>query len=251
MKHINFKERWLETLIAIIGTILLISGWIFEKQHIFSSAIISIGCSLIASAVVSFVNNFYNEKENALKSWGVDKVYKARAEKSADSDPKLTTAKKHLDIVAFGLKSFRSGHKNEMIRCLQNGVDVRIITMSPESEFAKERAKEENETEDQIAHSVRDLVEWCKNVNREAKETSPKSGQIRIMAYKCMTLDFYWRCDNELYFGPYLLGKDSQQTVTFRAQKGGKLFEIYTEYFEELWKNDEYMEEISLVEEFK
>jgi hypothetical protein len=244
MKPINFKERYIEFLILLVGTICIIMGCFIKDTG--GTILVSIGCSLAASAIVAGVNNFYNESENVLKAWGVDKVYKTRAEKSKDSDPKLTKAHDHLDIVAFGLKSFRSGHRSEILQCLMNGVNIRIITMDPDSTNAQNRASEEGETIEQIAHSINDLIEWCKILNRDAKKKSAKAGQIRIMKYKCMTLDFYWRCDDELYFGPYLLGKDSQQTVTFRAIKGGKLFDMYTEYFEELWQNGEFMEEVPM-----
>lgn len=246
MKNINFKERWIEAVIFAIGLATIICGWCLSAFEMWKNVLVSIGCSMVASAVISFVYNSYNEKENVLKSWGVDKVYKTRTEKSKDSDPKLTKAKEHLDIVAFGLKSFRSGHRNEMLQCLKNGVNVRIITMDPDSEFAICRANEENETLEQISHSIRDLFEWSRELNAEAKTLSKKPGQIRIMKYNCMTLDFYWRCDDELYFGPYLLNKDSQQTITFRAVKGGKLFEMYTDYFEELWKNERFIQNVNL-----
>lgn len=241
MKHFNFKERWIETVIFLFGAVMVFVGFAVPFPAFVSNALQSIGSSLIGSAVVGFIYNLYNEQENVLKSWGVDKVYRTRTEKSNDSDPKLRKAKERLDIVAFGMKSFRSNHRKEMCECLTNGVNVRILTMNPDCDFVRQRAKEENEHEEQIRHGIKDLVKWCEEINTEVKKTSKKSGQIEIRFYNCMTLEFYWRCDDELYFGPYLLEKDSQQTITFRAKRGGKLFDIYTEYFEELWANETFI----------
>lgn len=50
-----------------------------------------------------------------------------------------------------------------------------------------------------------------------------------------MTLDFYWRVDDEMYIGPYWYGIGSQQTITYKFKKGKKAFELYEEYFEKLW----------------
>lgn len=52
-----------------------------------------------------------------------------------------------------------------------------------------------------------------------------------------MTLDFYWRIDDQIYIGPYWLGTESQQTITYKFIKGGRGFEVYSDYFEELWNN--------------
>ena len=71
------------------------------------------------------------------------------------------------------------------------------------------------------------------------KKLNSKSnkGKITIKYYDCMTLDFYWRLDDQLYVGPYWFGTESQQTITYKFVKGGRGFDVYTEYFEELWEN--------------
>jgi len=58
-----------------------------------------------------------------------------------------------------------------------------------------------------------------------------------------MTLDFYWRMDDELYIGPYLFDVVSQQTITYKFVRGkskddGRGFNMYTNYFESLWNNE-------------
>ena len=54
-----------------------------------------------------------------------------------------------------------------------------------------------------------------------------------------MTLDFYWRVDDEIYIGPYWYGIGSQQTITYKFIAGKQGFEVYAEYFERLWENEE------------
>ena len=62
---------------------------------------------------------------------------------------------------------------------------------------------------------------------------------ILYEGYKCMTLDFYWRVDDEIYIGPYWYGIGSQQTITYKFIAGKQGFEVYAEYFERLWENEE------------
>ena len=69
--------------------------------------------------------------------------------------------------------------------------------------------------------------------------TKKYKGKTEVRGYQCMTLDFYWRLDDDLYIGPYWYGIGSQQTITYRFKKGRKGFDIYEEYFENLWSNEE------------
>ena len=113
--------------------------------------------------------------------------------------------------------------------------------MSPNSIFVSQREKEENETEGQIKNTINGLIEWAKDINAKVKKTknSKKAGHIEIRGYDCMTLDFYWRMDNELYVGPYWYGMSSQQTITYKFDEGGEGFKDYTDYFEKIWRSAE------------
>ncbi len=165
--------------------------------------------------------------------WRLERIFKTRAEKNTESDPKL---EKHdikvLDGIAFGLSSFRCNRKYDVLMCLRNGMNMRLLTMNPYTEFAKQRAIEENVHPDSIRNSIIELVDWINNLNRESD-----NGKIEIKYYNAMTLDFYWRIDNDLYVGPYMYKTVSQQTVTAKFSKGGKGFNLYTHYFENLWND--------------
>ena len=43
---------------------------------------------------------------------------------------------------------------------------------------------------------------------------------------------------NNLYIGPYLYGKESQQTISYRFNSDGDGYKYYTEYFNMLWNSD-------------
>lgn len=167
------------------------------------------------------------------KHWKLARIFRTRAEKNTESDPKLEHHKiKQLDGVSFGLSSFRSVREQDVLKSLNNGMQMRLIVMNPQSKFIIQRAVEENVPNNSIARSVLDLVDWAKRLN-----VLSTSGKIEIKYYNSMTLDFYWRVDDELYVGPYLYGVVSQQTITYKYVKGGRGFEMYSAYFETLWNN--------------
>ncbi len=232
----NMKALVGALLAILIGGLLALTGY-----DGFNGFLTGVGCSLIASGAVSILNAVYIERREIKSAdvWGLDKIYKTRSEKNADSDPKLKSVTDRVDGIAFGLGSFRRNHTEQVEDCLKRGVNFRFITMNPDSEYAIQRDREEGVNEGSTAHSINQLVEWAKTLNGKNYK-----GQISIKGYSCMTLDFYWRVDDELYMGPYWYGYLSQQTVTYKYVKGGEGFDLYQEYFSRLWDNDKLMKRL-------
>lgn len=223
-ENINWKT-------IAVGLIILVAGIltvVFSKDYG-----VSIGCSLIASSVVALLNSLFVERKKVspLDSWGIQNIYKSRSLMNKDCDISIDNAKRQIDIVAFGLKSFRTDYGNSALALLQKGVNIRIITMAPESKFVKQREIEEGEVPGQIKNTIEQLVEWAETLNAQST-----NGKITIKGYSCMTLDFYWRVDDDIYVGPYWYKYPSQQTISYKFTKGAG-FDAYSEYFERLWND--------------
>ena len=181
-----------------------------------------------------FFEENFKQKMELIENWGLEKIFRTRAEKNSESDTKLEKCKvRQLDGIDFGLSSFRSSREKDVLSSMKKGMNVRLITMNPDSEFVKQREIEEKVQSGSIANSIRNLVEWAERLNVQSTK-----GKIQIKYYNAMTLDFYWRMDDELYIGPYLYNIISQQTLTYKFVNGGRGFDIYTNYFEALWEND-------------
>lgn len=171
--------------------------------------------------------------KNVIIDWGLNHIFRSRAEKNIDSDSKLKLSSiKQLDAIAFGLKTFRSSHTDDVKIRLQDGMKIRLLVMDPDGEYIHQREREELEVDGQISNSIRQLVNWAKKLHEDT------GGDIQVKFYNSMTLDFYWRIGDTVYVGPYLYGKASQATITYKYIAGGMGFETYTQYFESLW-NDE------------
>lgn len=239
MWKINLKSIIVALLITVVGIVLVLIN---------NNACVSIGCSLIASAVLSILTALIVDvkKVDPLEEWKISKIYSTRSEKNADSDPNLDKAKYCVDAVAFGLSSFRSKYSKKVEQALRKGVNFRIITMDPESDFIHSRENEEGEIEGNIQKSINDLVKWANGLNEKSSK-----GKIIIRAYKCMTLDFYWRVDDTLYIGPYWYGYKSSDTITYCFKEGGKAFTQYSDYFDSLWENNEIMRTLTSETEVK
>ena len=197
---------------------------------------VNIGCSLIASGIVLFFTTIlidYRKDYMVWNEWKLEKIFKTRADKNNDSDPKLEKHNvKQLDGICFGLKSFRSNRSKDMLTCMQRGMNVRLLVMNPQSQFIKQRELEENASLGSISKSIESLLSWANELNKQSKK-----GKIKIKFYDAMTLDFYWRLDDDIYIGPYMMNIESQQTITYKFVKGGRGFQYYSDYFETLWND--------------
>lgn len=238
---VNLKAIIVALIVTIIGIILIFS----LKTN---AAWVGIGGSLVASGLVIVLQTLFVDRIiiNPLDEWGIEKIYATRAEKNKESDPELEKAKYCLDAIAFGLNSFRNKHTSKIETLLKKGINIRIITMNPESNFLAAREKEENDQEGHIKHTIRELITWADKLNKRNFK-----GKIIVKGYNCMTLDFYWRVDDSLYIGPYWYGSDSQQTITYKFIAKGKAFQQFTDYFESLWDDEKLCEILTEVKAFR
>lgn len=229
----NWKSLFAGVVIILAGIIFCIASAYTEAP--WNNICLSVGCSLIASGLVILMHDFFIERKtiSELNDWKLTKIYNTRAEKNADSDPQLDKARYVVDVVAFGLKAFRAKQTKRVENCLRRGVNFRIITMNPESQFVRQRELEEKETDGQIKHTIEDLVAWANGLNAKGLK-----GRILVKGYDTMTLDFYWRVDDTIYVGPYWYKISSQQTITYKFEREGKGFTTYSEYFDSLWEDE-------------
>lgn len=229
----NLKALIGGLVLAILGGVSIYIGYRSEGGN---GLVANIGYSILASGLVALVQSLLVDAKEVsyAEEWGLAKIYETRMEKGKDSDRNLEKVK-HLDIIAFGLKTFRQGHTEQIKAALCNGAEVRILTMSPYSGFVSQREIEEDEPEGQIRNSIESLVAWADELNAHGWD-----GKITVKGYDCMTLDFYWRADGEIYFGPYWVNRSSQQTITYRwdqSWRGKKGFDVYAKHFEDLWND--------------
>lgn len=228
--------------ITIIFTFFL--GWFFiflSSQLInfqfFENTLLSIGTSLIASSLFLLIHSIYISSENKatamVKEWGIINIYQTRAEMNLSCNKYLENNKHSLDIIAFGLKSFREAQENLIKEKLKNGMKIRILTMDKNSDFLKERSVEENEIPDQIKETIINLEKWINDLKKEARNDD----QIKIKFYNKLPFDFYFKLDKVLFTGPYQYNKSSQQTISYEFDYGGSGYKYYSDYFESLWNN--------------
>ena len=234
------EENWINIFIGLTGVILVAVGIICYSEEKISTILISVGASLIASSIVAFLSSIYIHKYRRAKEisevWGIRSIEEKRTIMNTRIDECTSKAKKHYDIMAFGLKSLRDGNAKGINDLLKRGALIRILSVDPECKALEDRDIQEKKTVGQTAHTIRQLIEWVEGL----KKTYP--GQIEIKLAKHLPSEFFCRVDDSIFVGPYQYGKDSQQLITMEFKNPGKAFTYYEDYFDSLWENEDYCE---------
>lgn len=231
-------EHWINIIITLVGVVIVSVGIINSKNEKLSTILISVGASLIASAIVAFLSSIYIHKYRRAKEiseiWGIRSIEDKRTTMNIRIDECMSKAKKHYDIMAFGLKSLRDGNAKGIKGMLDQGVIIRILSVNPENKGLNDRDIQEKKKEGATAYSIFQLKEWAERLQKEY----PDQLQIRFANY--LPSEFYCRVDDAIFVGPYQYGIDSQQCITSEYKNPGKAFMYYENYFEDLWNDKDY-----------
>ena len=229
-------EHLINVIVLSAGIILILLSMLCEKGGQWETILISIGASLIASAIVSFLTSIYILKYKRAKdiaeTWGIRSIEEQRAFMNVQVDERMRKARKHIDIIAYGLKSLRESRTRLIKDALKRKVTIRIITVNPESEVLRVKDKDEGKNEGSTAQSITKLVEWAAQLN------TGSTGKIELRFCETLPSELYYRVDKYIYTGPYQFGRESQRSITTEYKSPGKGYSYYKQYFEDLW-NDE------------
>ena len=230
-KYVRNNTTLAEIIIFLVGL-----GIICVGKYLDSNIIISIGTSIMASAIIVFMTDVMlgSDESESIKHWGLEEVYVTRGEMNSSCDIYLQKAKS-INIIAFGLKSLRDTQQKQIEKILRNGGNIRIITMRPGCSNLQERERDEQLPENGISFSIEQLISWAEKLN-----SRPYRGKIEIRYHERQPLDFMFMLDNRLFTGPYEYGKDSQQSVSYEYSSTGTAYEYYKNYFNALWSDNEF-----------
>ena len=223
----RFYKVLAHLILGIAGLVCIILA--ISLQGHYYTVFMSIGTSLVASVVVSFITCYFLARENALRdsvlTWGLKGIFERRAQINPISEELIKTSTT-LDIIACGLKSFLDARKAILEQRLQEGnFKLRILTIDPESETCSAMDSFERESTNHTKETIIKLLEWAKSVN---------SPNVEVRVYSGIPLEFYFKYDTDLFVGPHH-PKTSQQTITWQFSTTERGASIYLQYFEDAW----------------
>lgn len=220
---------------GLIGIVLICIAIIVGIEKTISMILLSIGTSILASAIVSGLNEHYIIQQNdALKmteQWGLKKIYQTRAEINCETNELLKTTQV-LSICAMGMKGFRDAQGKNVEACILRGMRLRILTIDPNSDILSQIDNYEGVTVGSTKSDIEALVMWI----RKLKEKEIFENQIQLKHYDNYPYEFYFNMDGVVFTGPYQ-NKTSQQTITYQYAARTLGSNKYEQLFESLWEN--------------
>jgi len=203
----------------------------------------AIGTSLMATGIAGgalFVYVLFTEELSrrfeVISEFGVLDIYEARSVSIRPVyEERLTKATKQIDLLGFGQRSFREDFGQEFARWADRDIAVRILLLDPDfpqldSSVADIRDGEERHSAGSIRRDVHEFLTATEELRREKQN-------FRVRIYRCLPMLNIMRIDNELFWGPYLLGKPSRNAPTLLVARG-PLFETISDHFEAIWSGD-------------
>ena len=241
--------------IGTIGIICILLGIIFRCCEPASTILLSIGTSILATAIVTWVNAKYmlitQRAEKLMSKWKIHDLYQSKADMNAfDANTALDQCNNSIDIIAEGLSNYRAAKgailKNKV---LEHNVSVRIISCDS-SEMLRKRAQDESSSGiddgNSAVQKVKELTQWVEQLR---KELGDKSDRIQIRYHSSYPELSYLRIDNNVFVSTNLWKKQSQQSFAIGFIANGEGGEYFQNYFDNLWESDFVHKECQLVEE--
>ena len=231
-KIIQTEHNKTNLLIFLIGIVGILGSIVFKnyiKEPLFT-ILISISTSIVASSIVAFITTVYmfenTERVEFIRKWGIKSIYETRGVMNNEVNALFEHKVARLDIIAYGLKSFRESKSQRIKQLLQYGMKMRIITVDPKLGILEYKDRDEGKIEGSTAASIHDLIKWCKEI-----------GKVEVRVIDTLPTELYFRVDSNVFVGPYEIGRESQQTITMHLKGKTDGVKYYTEYFDNIWKN--------------
>lgn len=203
----------------------------------------SIGTSLIATGVAGWVIFFWvRQSETSARSMqnmatmGITDVFIYRSVPIRHQyEPRFNASRRQISIMGFGLRALREDFGSQFGDWAQVS-RVRILLLdptapSPDFAYANQRDAEERNPVGSIINDVQAMLNFTRNLRTQ----NPSKFEIRL--YRCMPNINVCIIDDEAFWGPFLYGEQSRNTMTFLCRRGGHMYTALSDHFDQIWNS--------------
>jgi len=224
-------------ILVLLGSLVAIaSGSVSSEWQ--KSLLFAVGTSIVAAGLCGMVVWVYLattqegvDRLKVLDTSGLDWIYPSRAAQiRSEYANRLQRANSSIDIIGFGLKDFKRDYLMDLEE-LSRRAKIRILLLDPNSPYGAQRDLEENQSEGVIKSEVSEFVKAFKARYEDG------SDRMQLRLYSSLPEVNIFRIDDEIFWGPYLAGRASGNTITLRVKRGGYAFEALASHFDRVWND--------------
>lgn len=227
-------EHW----IYLLAHILLFLGGILISL-LGNQFWVAVGTSIAATGVCGWVIYFWiriNETSQGqldrIRKIGITDAFAARSVPiRSEYERRFNAAKNGIDFMGFGLRALREDFGSDFDHWLKR-IEIRILLLDPERPiagwtYADQRDREEGNG----IGSIRNDIEQFLSFLAPLKDRHPEHLDVRL--YSCLPALNVCRIDDEIFWGPYILGMQSRNTPTFvSTPTHGIMFTILKDHYD-------------------
>lgn len=227
-------------LTGLVGIIILLCAIILKNKLIIDDTIhtimLSIGTSIIASSVVSWIGEKYlfesKRINDIIKIWKLYGFYETKAKMNIDSNECLENCSGAIDIIAEGMYNFLSAKSFLLEKLMENGVKIRIISCD-NAVMLKRKSEDES-----FGKGGADTEIWkILNLKHTVDSWKEKKYQVELKFHSSYPAFSYLRIDSFIFVSPNLWMHPSQQTFAISFIQEGKGANYFKREFENLWRS--------------
>jgi len=225
-----------QTFLVVVGVLVVVLG---------NGKIgLAIGTSLIAAGAAGaslfgyvLLSDRWSSQVESLLDAGLRAIWMVRSVRIRhEYDQRLEAARESVDLLGFGQRSFREDHIDDFSAWIARGVAIRLLLLDPsfpslENSYADQRDREEGSGN--IAQDVEAFLNAIKQRGLH------QSDQLSIRLFRCLPAIGVFRIDDDLFWGPYLVGRPSRNSPTLLTVRGRPLFKALETHFEDIWSRPE------------
>jgi Domain of unknown function (DUF5919) len=233
-------QKWVYLLLHVI---LFILGVLLVREK--NAVMSGVGASLVAAAVAGWVlfvwvmaSQTQAKRLELIADLGLVDAFSSRAATiKTEYDSRLADARRSIDIMGFGLRQLREDYGGDFATWASKA-KVRILLLDPttpntKATYASQRDKEEGNPTGSIAGDVKAFLAQTEAL----RVSNPNNFEVRL--YTALPSINICRVDDSIFWGPYLVRRQSRSTPTFLVKRGGSLFDEFQSHFEAIWSDDQ------------
>lgn len=238
-KLLENQSKLTNIIIGLLGLLFVLAAIILQISSVLQNVFLSVGCSLIATSIATWLTSYYlinsNEVKEIITLWKLKGMFETKTEMNIKSNVCLENAKKQIDIIAVGMANFLSSKSSVLEGKALNGVCVRIISCDNQTMLSQREKDETIRGNGNVIGTMKNDVE---ELTKWVKEVADKNGNIAIKYHSTYPGFSYLRIDDSVFFGPNLPLYKSQTNFALEFSIGGKGGHYFSNYFDSLWEND-------------
>lgn len=217
-------------MIFIIGVVILFLGQASFMSETYKNVFLGIGCSVIASAIVAYLNYIYSKAsfyaKNIKGKLGLESYDSLEPEKPEYSgfEEDIIKTTKQIDLMGYFFKALRYKHSDLIKDKVRSGLQVRFLAVNPGCISMKEME------ETRLGMDSMELDAWVK----ELKNIAPAKEKVQLRFINHEIQNTYIRSDDHIYVTPFA-HMTNMPRLTYKFSENTEGFLCYADIFEKTW----------------